>query len=162
MVPVRMGRHRARSAGAAYGGGMIRQRLLTGLGVLAAVLLGVGFGLSRTIGGVPDAPLSTCDDPTPWEAAADLVGERAAIVGVVAAAAYEPDVGGEPTFVNLGNAHPDPDRFDAVIYPDVRERFDEPPEDMLPGVEVCVQGEIRDRDGVPQIIVDNRAMLQER
>jgi hypothetical protein len=141
---------------------MIRQRLLTGLGIVVAILAGVGFGLGRTIGGVPDAPVTTCDDPLPWASAAAHVGERAAVSGPVAAAAHEPDVGGEPTFLNLGNAHPDPDRFDVVIYPDVRERFDPPPEDAFGGREICVQGEIRDRDGVPQIILDNRAMLQER
>jgi hypothetical protein len=141
---------------------MIRQRVLTFLGIVAAVLLGVGFGLSRTLGGVPDAPVATCDDPIDWHRAGEVVGERAAIAGPVTAGSFATDVGGEPTFLNLGNPHPDPDRFDVVIYPDVRDRFDEPPEDALQGVDVCVQGEVRDRDGVPQIVLDNRAMLQER
>jgi hypothetical protein len=140
---------------------MIRQRVLTFLGVVAAVLLGVGFGLSRTLGGVPDAPVSTCDDPIDWRRAGEVVGERAAIAGRVAQGTFAPDVGGAPTFLNLGNAHPDPDRFDVVIYPDVRDRFDDPPEDALDGREVCVQGVVRDRDGTPQIILENRAMLHE-
>jgi hypothetical protein len=141
---------------------MIRQRVLTFLGVVAAVLLGVGFGLSRTLGGVPDAPVTTCDDPTDWRRAGEVVGERAAIAGPVVDGTFATDVGGEPTFLNLGNPHPDTDRFDVVIYPDVRERFDEPPEAAFDGREVCVQGVVRDRDGTPQIILENRAMLQER
>jgi hypothetical protein len=141
---------------------MLRQRVLPYLGVVAAVLLGVGFGLSRTLGGVPDASVTTCDHPTDWRRAGEVVGERAAIAGTVAAGTFASDVGGEPTFLNLGNAHPDPDRFDVVIYPDVRDRFDEPPEDAFDGREVCVQGLVRDRDGTPQIILEHRAMLQER
>jgi hypothetical protein len=140
---------------------MIRQRVLTFLGVAVAVLVGVGFGLSRTIGGVPDAPVTTCEDPVDWRQAGEVAGSRAAVAGEVVAGTFASDVGGSPTFLNLGNPHPDPDRFDIVIYPDVRERFDTPPEEAFVGLRVCVQGEVRDREGVPQVVLDNRAMLQE-
>jgi hypothetical protein len=140
---------------------MIRQRVLTFLGVVLAVLVGVGFGLSRTIGGVPDAPVATCDDPLDWRQGGEVVGARAAVAGEVVAGTHASDVAGSPTFLNLGSPHPDPARFDVVIYPEVRERFDTPPEDAFTGRRVCVQGEVRERDGVPQIILDNRAMLQE-
>jgi hypothetical protein len=140
---------------------MVRHRVLTFLGVALAVLVGVGFGLSRTVGSVPDAPVTTCEDPLDWRRAGEVVGARAAVAGEVVAGTHASEVAGSPTFLNLGSPHPDPDRFDIVIYPDVRERFDTPPEDAFTGRRVCVQGEVRDREGVPQIILDNRAMLQE-
>ncbi len=124
------------------------------VGVVLATLLIVGFGLSRVLGGVTGEPVATCDLPIAWQDAGEVVGEASAIVGPVAAASYEPEVGGRPTFVNLGNAYPDPDRFDVVIYEDVRTRFADPPEALLPGEHVCVRGRVRDRDGVPQIVLE--------
>lgn len=142
---------------------MDSRRVRTIVGVGVAVLLFVGFGVGRLFGGVgtlTDGPRWTCDDPLPWSRAEVAVGDPAAVVGTVAAASHEPDVGGGPTFLNLGNPHPDPDRFDVVIYEDARARFDEPPEQALEGVEVCVQGRVRDRDGVPQIVLDGPGMLR--
>ena len=137
-----------------------RARTILGLGV--AVLLFVGFGVGRLFGGVgtvTDGPRWTCDDPLAWDRAEMAVGEAAAVVGPVVAAAHEPELGGGPTFLNLGNPHPEEPRFDVVIYDDVRDRFDTPPETAFEGLEVCVQGQVRDRDGVPQIILDGPAFL---
>lgn len=137
-----------------------RVRTVVGLGV--AVLLFVGFGVGRLFGGVNpfgDTAAPTCDDPLAWDRADRAVGQPAAVAGPVVAATHAPDVGGAPTFLNLGNPHPEEPRFDVVIYEDVRERFDAAPEQALAGVEVCVQGRVRDRDGVPQIVLDGPAML---
>ena len=123
------------------------------VGIVLGVLLVVGFGLSRVLGGVMGEPAATCDDPVIWQDAAQEVGQASAIVGQVADASFEPDIGGAPTFLNLGNAHPDPERFDVVIYEDVRERFESAPEEAFIGEYVCVLGEVRERDGVPQIIL---------
>jgi hypothetical protein len=71
-------------------------------------------------------------------------------------------VGGGPTFLNLGNPHPDPDRFDVVIYEDVRPAFDQPPEEAFAGAEVCVEGRVRDREGVPQIVLRGPAFIEHR
>lgn len=130
-----------------------RVRTVVGLGVAALLFLGLVVG--RLLGGVVhDGPVTTCDDPLPWDAAATAVGERAAVAGPVAATAREPDVGGAPTFLNLGNPHPDPERFDVVIYRDVRERFEAAPAAALDGAVVCVEGHVRQRDGVPQIVLE--------
>jgi hypothetical protein len=140
-----------------------RARTIVGLGV--AVLLFVGFGVGRLFGGTNPfggdaAP--TCQDPLPWDRATEAVGQVAAIAGPVVAAIHQPDVGGGPTFLNLGNPHPQEPRFDVVIYEDVRERFDSPPEQAFDGAEVCVQGQVRDRDGVPQIVLDRPSLLDVR
>lgn len=123
------------------------------VGIVLGVLLVAGFGLSRVLGGVMGEPAPTCDDPITWQDAEQEVGRSSAIVGQVVDANFEPDIGGAPTFLNLGNAHPQPERFDVVIYEDVRERFDRAPEDALLEEYVCVLGEVRERDGVPQIIL---------
>jgi hypothetical protein len=141
---------------------MDSRRLRTILGIVVGVLLVAGFGLGRVLGGVTgDGPVSTCDDPLSWDAASGFLGEHAAVAGPVAAVSHEPGVGGAPTFVNLGNAHPDADRFDVVIYDTVRQRFEQPPE-ALEGADVCVRGQVRDRDGVPQIVLDAPSLLSER
>lgn len=134
------------------------------VGIAVAVLFVIGFGLSRVIGGAGtgDGPAATCDDPVTWQQAGDLDGRATAIVGPVVRVSHEPEVGGGPTFLNLGNPHPDPDRFDVVIYEDVRDRFDRPPEDLFDGREICVLGRVRDRDGVPQIILDNPGWISTR
>lgn len=144
---------------------MESRRVRTIVGVGVAVLLFVGFGVGRLFGGVnpfADGAAPTCDEPLAWDRAAQAVGEPAAVVGPVVAASHEPDLGGGPTFLNLGNAHPEEPRFDVVIYEDVRERFDDPPEHTLEGVEVCVQGRVRERGGVPQIVLDGPALLSPR
>lgn len=134
------------------------RRLLRGVGIgVAVVVIGAGLALSRVPGG-PGALLSddraTCDDPTPWDEAHNAAGRTAAVAGPVAHAAYEPDVRGEPTFVNLGSAYPDPERFDVVVFPDVREQWGAPPEEAVSGQRVCVRGFVDVRDGVPQIVLE--------
>lgn len=137
-------------------------RVLRGVAIgVAVVVFGAGIALSRVPGG-PGALLSgddasdvSCDDPTPWHEAGQAVGETAAVAGPVADATYEPDVRGEPTFLNLGNPYPDPDRFDVVIFPDVREQRARPPEEEAGGERVCVRGFVDTRDGVPQIVVED-------
>lgn len=137
---------------------MKRPRQLGGLAAAGIAVAAVTIAIARVVGGAGDAGPS-CADPIDWRDAAVHEGRAAAVRGPVADVTYAPDVGGEPTFANLGNAHPDPERFDVVIYADARQGFDDPPEDTLPGETVCVVGQIRMRDGVPQIIVDTHLSI---
>lgn len=130
-----------------------RRQIANILGVALGVVLVVGFGLGRVIGGAPSPPAS-CDDPTPWQRASDHVGEEAAVVGPVAEVRTVEDVGGAPTFVNVGAPHPEPERFDIVIYEDVRAELGADPAQQLADEEVCVVGRLRERDGVPQVVLD--------
>jgi hypothetical protein len=133
-----------------------RRAILVAVG---ALVIAVAVAASRVVGGgVGAAP--TCADPVAWNDAGDRAGEQAAVVGPVAAVTYVPDVGGSPTFVNLGNPHPETDRFDIVIYRDLRDQLEEPPDESLVGQTVCAIGEVRLRDGVPQIILRHPAGLQ--
>jgi hypothetical protein len=133
----------------------MRSRLVVPIALAVAV---GAIAVARVLGGVGDAGPS-CAAPVDWREAARHAGRAAAVSGPVADVTYAPDVGGEPTFVNLGNPHPDPDRFDVVIYAAAREGFEVPPEEGLPGETICVVGDVRLRDGVPQVIVDTHLSL---
>lgn len=130
-------------------------RILKGVAIGVVVLVvGAGMAASRMPGGLPTGGGdASCSDPVAWDEAATHDGQRVAVTGPVADATYEPDVEGEPTFVNVGNTYPDGDRFDVVIFPDVRAQRAAPPENELPGERVCVIGEVDVRDGVPQIVL---------
>ena len=137
----------------------------TVVGVGLGVLLVIGFGASRLLAGLPGdggGGPPPCDEAIAWDEAGAAVGRSAAVVGPVAEATFAPEVGGEPTFLNLGGAHPDPDRFDVVVYADVRDRLADDLEDRLVGTTVCVRGDVRERDGVPQIVLDHPSHLVER
>ncbi len=137
-----------------------RERRRNLVGVAFGILLVVSFGLSRIGGGVaPDDAVATCEDPLAWREAAEHVGARGAVAGAVAAVTTAADVGGEPTFLNLGAPHPDEPRFDVVVYAEVREAATL---DLhaLEGEVVCAAGTIGERDGVAQIVVDHPAGLE--
>ena len=144
---------------------MDQRRVRTIVGVALGVLLVIGFGASRLLAGLPadgGGGPPPCDEAIAWDDTDGVVGRSAAVVGPVADAAFAPDVGGEPTFLNLGAAHPDPDRFDIVVYADVREGFADRLEERFVGRTVCVRGEVREREGVPQIVLDHPSLLTER
>ncbi len=115
------------------------------------VIAVVAIGLGRTLTEPPGDPVD-CDDPVAWDQADARVGESAAVEGPVAEVTWAQDVGGAPTFLNLGAPHPDEPRFDVVVYEETREAFDEPLED-LEGELVCAVGSVEQRDGVPQIVL---------
>jgi hypothetical protein len=134
-----------------------RARSGTGLAVAIAVLA-LAVAAARLFG--QDIPRgATCEQPVAWEEADLHVGQTTAISGPVAATSYVPEVGGEPTFLNLGNAHPAEPRFDVVVYGELRDRFDRPPEELFAEQTVCVIGTVRLRDGVPQIVLRSPASI---
>lgn len=93
-----------------------------------------------------DAPVVGAD------AAAERVGGTARVCGRVVDASYVPEVDGRPTFLNFGARHPD-QAFTAVIWGDVRDRFEAPPEDLYGSRRICVTGRVELHEGTPQIEV---------
>lgn len=141
-----------------------RRRRANIVGVVIGAFLVIGVGVGRMGGTLPlggeGGERASCDDPLAWdEVSVELTGDEVAVEGPVAAATTEPEVGGAPTFVNLGNPYPDQPRFDVVIYEDVRAGLDDDPEEALPGEVVCAAGELDVRDGVPQIVVPSPVSL---
>lgn len=59
--------------------------------------------------------------------AGDHIGTPAEVCGKVASVNYLKQVGGEPTFINLGRSYPN-QTFTAVIWGDDRAKWTNPPE----------------------------------
>ncbi|MFP4228467.1 MAG: hypothetical protein ACLFTE_06535 [Salinivenus sp.] len=119
--------------------------------VVSAVLF-VGLFLSRHLVG-PEASGRSVGRI----AAADAhqhAGARATVCGRVAEVEWLRDIEGEPTFVNLGGAHPE-QSFTAVIWGDDRAGWDDPPAALYEGRSVCVTGTIEQHEGTPQIVVSS-------
>ena len=75
--------------------------------------------------------------------AEDYVGKgEVRVCGWVAAAKHVPSVKGEPTFLDLGRAHPLQD-LTLVIWEDVRDDFSTPPESTYFQQHVCATGEVK-------------------
>jgi hypothetical protein len=143
---------------------MDRDRLRTVAGIALVGVVVVVFGLSRIggLGGLGGDPAPTCEDPVAADAASLRSGQVTAVLGVVARVSHQPDVGGAPTFINLGEPHPHPERFDVVVYEEVTDRFDIGLDPSWEGHEVCVWGQLRERDGVLQIVLADPAQIELR
>ncbi|MGQ9476647.1 MAG: hypothetical protein ACUVS1_08955 [Actinomycetota bacterium] len=64
----------------------------------------------------------------PWDQARYHIGERATVYGPVESTKWATQSRGQPTFLNLGNPYPDPNRFTVVIWVENRKNFPFPPE----------------------------------
>ncbi|MDG5767117.1 hypothetical protein QA596_06550 [Balneolales bacterium ANBcel1] len=124
-----------------------------------AVLMVAGLILSRVYQPepsrrAPEVRVSAFD-------AAEHAGSYAEVCGRVASARHVRQIRGEPTFLNLGQPYPD-QVFTIVIWGDDRQRWPDPPEERYLTREVCVTGEIRMHDGVPQIRVRTPDQIRSR
>lgn len=131
-------------------------------GVLLVLIL--AFLLARVVpdGSGDDAPAVTGDLPTYGaEEAADHVGEVARVCGTVESTAWAREVGGEPTYLNLGRPYPD-QPFTVVIWGEDRSRFDAPPERRWAGRRICVAGRIRTHEGRPRIVIERPDQIGSR
>jgi len=93
--------------------------------------------------------------------AKDHIGERTAVYGTVVSTKYASESNGKPTFLNMGYAHPNPDRFTVVIWEENRGKFPQPPEDYYNGKTIYVSGLIVLYNGVPEIEVTSPSQILE-
>jgi hypothetical protein len=93
------------------------------------------------------------------EDAASHVGESATVCGLVASATYASRSKGEPTFLNLGKAHPN-QVFTVVIFGSDRAKFGTP-ETQYRGRRICATGDIRLYGGKPEIVVHDPKQLSQ-
>ncbi len=143
-------------------GGMRHSKWLMIGALVAAVLMGVGRLGSGLIdqAGSGSVPEPDCAAAISWDQAAQHEGGEETIRGPVVGAVHAERTSGQPTFLNLGRDHPDPDRFTVVIWNDVRAQFDQPPEMLFENREICVAGEIQMHEGSPQIELDGPGAIQ--
>lgn len=98
-----------------------------------------------------------------WDEAINHVGEQGTVCGPVLDANYASTSNGQPTFLNLGRAYPDPDRFTVLIWGSNRGKFSPPPEQVYAGKTICATGLIEEYQGSAEIEAktpDNIAIAQ--
>ena len=100
-------------------------------------------------------------DAISWDQAKDHIGERTTVYGPVVDTYYASGSSGRPTFLNIGNSYPNPNRFTVVIWGANRGKFAQPPEDYFLGKTICVTGLVVTHDGVPQIEVTSPDQIYE-
>ncbi len=138
-------------------GGFRHSKWLMVGALIAAIVMGVGRLGSGLIdqGGSGSVPDPDCSTAIAWDVAPEHEGDTVTVEGPVVGASHVEGVSGQPTFLNVGADHPDPDRFTVVIWNDVRVQFDQPPETLFSGQEICVSGEVAIYDdGSSQIVLD--------
>jgi hypothetical protein len=109
------------------------------------------------------APLATsaaCSGAVSWQRARALVGQRATIRGRVVDSHFARSSSGQPTFLNMGNAYPNPSRFTVVIWRENRGSFGGSPETRFRGRTLCVTGLVQMYGGVPEIIARARTQIR--
>ena len=98
----------------------------------------------------------------PWHEANDHIGERVTVCGPVKSTYYCSTCKGEPTFLNIGEPHPNPDRFTVIIWGDNRDNFPETPETYYKDKCVCVTGLVVPYDGIAEIEVTSPDQIEIR
>ena len=83
-----------------------------------------------------------------WPVAKMHVGEEQYVCGLVANTYYASDTDGKPTFIDMGSAYPDPNRFTVVVWGRNRINFPENFEDYLYQKELCFKGFVYLHEGV--------------
>jgi len=134
----------------------IRRSLPYLLPVLAIILI-FGLILSRVYSPGPGPP--SPEVTISADQAAEYTGTVAEVCGRVESANYLPHVGGQPTFLNLGEPHPN-QLFTAVIWGNKRGLWRTPPEEAYLNRNICVSGRIQLHEGTPQIEVEFREQIR--
>ena len=96
----------------------------------------------------------------PWDQAKYHIGERTTVYGPVVSTKWATSSKGQPTFINLGNAYPNQNRFQAIIWVQNRGNFSFAPESYYSGKTISVTGLIVDYEGVPEIEVTSPSQIQ--
>lgn len=132
-------------------------RVLLAIG-LALLLLGSIVSCAPTPVSTPSPPPTAPEEgheevvqAIPWNEAKYHIGERITVYGPVVSTKYASSSKGTPTFLNIGKAYPDPNRFTVVIWGDCRLNFPEAPEVYYRGRNISVTGLIIEYNGVPEI-----------
>ena len=126
-----------------------------------------GYEKGREDCGVePDTDSDKCPpNAILWHDAKNHIGDRATenspVCGPVAGAAYRPDIRGQPTWLNIGEGFPSPNRFVVIIWGQNRASFPHPPEEYYLGRTVCVTGLIQEYDGIAQIEATDATQVQD-
>ena len=98
------------------------------------------------------------DTITPKDAA-KYIGQQKTVCGTVASAYFAAKVKGQPTFINLDKPYPN-QIFTVLIWGSDRSKFEQSPETLYSGREICVTGMIQSYQGQPEIIVKEPSQIK--
>ena len=96
-----------------------------------------------------------------WSEAKNHIGEILTVYGPVISTYYASTSKGQPTFINIGKAYPDPERFTVVIWGQNRPNFPQAPEVYYSGKIIYVTGLIEEYEGVAEIVVSSPSQIEE-
>lgn len=95
-----------------------------------------------------------------WNDAHNFIGQTKKVCGNVVRTTFAQNTTGQPTYLDVGRAYPDPTRLSIVIWGNQRANFSTPPEKMYRNKTICVNGTIRTYQGVAQIEVKTPAEIE--
>jgi micrococcal nuclease len=93
------------------------------------------------------------------EDAAKFIGHQKTVCGTVASVHFAAKVKGQPTFINLDKPYPN-QIFTVLIWGSDRSKFEQSPETLYSGKEICVTGMIQSYQGRPEIIVKEPSQIK--
>jgi hypothetical protein len=97
---------------------------------------------------------------TSWRFAKFFDGKNLTVYGPVKSTNWATTSRGQPTFINVGNAYPDPNRFQVVIWVQYRSNFPGAPENIYSNKTVYVTGTIKLYEGVPEMVITSPSQIQ--
>ena len=107
-------------------------------------------------------PTTVVSDTIDWDEAAYYIGEHKTVCGPVVDSHYASSSNGQPTFLNIGQPYPKPNRFTVVIWGRNRSKFSTGPEQLYSGDTICVTGLIEEYRGIPEIEVSDPSQIETR
>ena len=133
--------------------------------LVTTIIIGIALSLSAcsassTNYNDEEEPLDIYDYCIPANVALNHVGEEADVVGFVVSWS-SPGIAGDPLFINLEADYPDEDRFQVVLWDDIRYEYYDDLGDRLLGKTVVVHGVIENYNGVAQITLDEDGFIEE-
>lgn len=88
------------------------------------------------------------------EEAIEHVGITAEVCGNAVSANYARNIGGQPTFINFENEHPN-QVFTVIIWGELRHKWRSPPEQLYANRYICARGRIDLHNNTPQIVISD-------
>lgn len=107
-----------------------------------------------------DAPQSQLPpDAIIWNEAINHIGEQITVCGPILGAVYLSNTNGQPTFLDMGEKYPDPNRFTIIIWGNNRNKFPTEPESVYYEKDICVFGLIKYYKGMAELEVTNPSQI---
>jgi hypothetical protein len=152
----------------------------TTLMILATVLIGCGTSPTPTPTPIPPtqtpwvitatpvastpvpalAYVPSGSDTITWNDAGNFVGQTKTVCGAVVRTTFAQNSNGQPTYLDLGRAYPDPKRFSVLIWGNQRGNFPSPPETLYRSQTICVTGKIVTYQGTLEMEVRTPSQIQ--